>query len=270
MFDFLNHTFMIYALILGLSLGIGASLLSPFLVLNHQAMIADGLSHVAFSGIIFGLLLSHQPIYFAIPFTIVASLAITYLGQIKMIEHDSAIGVVSAFALAIGIITINLADGFNRSIESLLVGTILTVTFEEVVISVVFLLILLLFILLLYRPLLSMTYDTNYAIFSDVKHNLLKYALSAITAVFIVLGIRTAGMLLISAYIIFPSLIASQISRGFRQTLWIGTIIALIIIFIGFTVSYHFDIPTGSTIVVIYTVLLILSIFYRRILRRAF
>ncbi len=268
MFDFFNHTFMIYALILGLSLGIGASFLSPFLVLNRQSMIADGLSHVAFTGVIFGLLLFDQPLYFAIPFTILAAIAITYLGQLKMIEHDSAIGVVSAFALAIGIITVTLADGFNRSIESLLIGTILTVTFDEVIISIAYLILLLVFVLLLYRPLLSLTYDTNHAKFIGIKESLLKYLLASIAAVFIVLGIRTAGMLLVSAYIIFPSLIASQIAKSFKQTLWIGSLLAALTVFIGFTLSYHMDIPTGSTIVVIYSIILILSIVYRSVFRR--
>lgn len=265
MFDFLTHSFMQYALILGLALGVSAAFLSPFLVLNKQSMIADGLSHVSFSGVIFGLLLFDQPMFFAIPFAVVGSLLITYLGQRKMIQHDAAIGVVSAFALAIGLITVSLSTGFNRSIESLLVGSILTVSLTDVFIAIGLLLIVFLFVFMFYRPLLSSTHDETYARFSRIKQQILRYGLSALTAVFIVIGVRTVGMLLISAFIIFPTLIASQIAKSFRQTLMFGILIAAVIVFIGLTISYHLSIPTGSSIVVSYTVLLVVSMLTRRL-----
>lgn len=268
MFDFLNHAFMQYALILGLALGLSAALLSPFLVLSHQSMIADGLSHISFSGIIFGLLFLDQPIYFAIPFAVLGALLITFLGQVKMINQDASIGVVSAFFLAIGLITVSLSQGFNRSIESLLVGSILTVGLSDVIISLILLLIIAAFVAYLYRPLLSLTYDATYAKFSKVKHRLLKYVLSALTAVFIVVGVRSVGMLLISAFIIFPSLIASQLSKSFKNTIIIGMITAIVTIFVSMILSYHLDIPTGSTIVLVYTIILAFSIPYRYILKK--
>lgn len=268
MFDFLSHDFMRNAMILGLILGASAALLSSFLVLSKQSMIADGLSHVAFTGIIFGLLFSSQPIYFAVPFAIVASLIITYLGQVKMIEHDAAIGVVSTFTLAIGLITISLSDGFNRDIESLLTGTILSVIPADIYIGMGLLMITFGFITIFYRPLVSTTYDPIYAKFSKVKSQLLKYLLAALTATFIVIGVRTVGMLLISTFIIFPSLIASQISKSFKQNIIFSVVIALLSVFISVTISYHLDTPTGSTIVVFYTCILVLSIIYRKFIKK--
>lgn len=265
MFDFLNYTFMQYAMVLGIALALSAALLSTFLVLNHQSMIADGLSHIAFSGIIFGLILFDQPIWFAIPFGIIGALLIAYLSQIKMIENDAAIGVVSAFSLAVGLITVSLSDGFNRSIESLLVGSILTVSQFDVFVAIGLLVVIALFIFAFYRPLLLMTFDTTYARFSKVKTHLLRYSLSALTAVFIVVGVRSVGMLLISAFIIFPALIASQVAKSFFQTQLFSILIALVTVFISITLSYHLNIPTGSTIVVMYTFALSLAIMTRKL-----
>lgn len=269
--EFFSQDFMIYALIIGLSLGLGAALLSSFLVLNNQSMIADGLSHIAFTGIIFGLLaFPNQPIYLALPIAISASIAITYLGQLKMIEYDSSIGVISAFTLAVGLIAISVAkDGFNQSIESLLTGVILSSSTLDVILSIVALGIVLVFVIIFYRSLLSSSYDPVYAQFSKVKHNLLRYLLSALVATFIVLGVRTIGMLLISSFIIFPSLIAAQISKSFKQNVFIGMIVAFVVIVIGMFASFEFDLPTGSTIVVTYTITLVFAIIYRKIFRRA-
>lgn len=270
MFDFFTHTFTIYALIIGIFLGLGAALLSSFLVLNHQSMIADGLSHVAFTGIIFGLLaFPDQPIYLALPIAILASILITYLGQLKMIEHDAAIGVVSAFVLAIGLITITLSNGVNQSIESLLRGSIFTTLVSDVVLSGMMFLLVTIFVLVSYRSLLSLSYDETFARFSKVKHQLLKYLLSALTAIFIVIGVRTVGMLLISSFIVFPSLIASQVSKSFKQNMLISCIMAFLVVTIGIYVSYELDIPPGSTMVVVYTIVLMFAIIFRKMLRRA-
>lgn len=265
MFSFLSSTFMIYALILGLTLGLAASLISPFLVLNKQALIADGLSHIAFTGVVFGLILADNPIYVALPIVIIAALIITYLGDLKMMSHDSSIGIVSAFTMAIGLIAVSLSSGFNRSVESLLVGSILTVTSFEVIMAVLLLILIIAFILFFYRPLLSITYDESYARVKGVKYNSLKYLLAIITASFVTIGINTAGMLLISAFVIFPSLIASQLAKNFRQTITFGLIASVIGVLVGITSSYHLDIPVGSAIIVVYTILLVLSLTIRKV-----
>lgn len=265
MFSFLNSTFMIYALILALSLGLTAALISPFLVLNNQALIADGLSHIAFTGVVLGLIFFDEPIYIALPIVILASVLITYLSNLKMINHDASIGVVSAFSLAIGLIIVSLSTGFNRSIESLLVGNILTAGTFDLIVALILLVVVVILILIFYRPLLSITYDPSYAKVKGLKNNLLKYLLSIITASFITIGIKTAGMLLISAFIIFPALIASQIAKSFKQTIIFGLITAVISVFVGITTSYHLDIPVGSSIVVLYTVLLFIGIIVRKL-----
>lgn len=71
-------------------------------------------------------------------------------------------------------------------------------------------------------------------------------------------------MLLISAFLVFPALIASQFAKSFKQTLIYGFIIVVLFSFIAIGISYEFDIPTGATIVVIYTIVLALSIIYNR------
>lgn len=265
MFNFLTYDFMIYALILSVILAVSASLISPFLVLSHQSMIADGLSHVSFTGIILGLLFLDEPIFIALPVVVGASLLMTYLSDIKAISHDSSIGVVSAFSMAIGLIVVSLSSGFNKSIESLLIGSILTVTLTELVIAFILLIVISAFILIFYRPLLSLTYDLNYAKVKGVKFNLLRYSLAAISAMFIVIGIRSAGMLLISAFVIFPALISTQFAKSFKDTIFYGIIVSILTVLIGVFASYHLNIPVGSSIVSLYTLLLIIFISIRKL-----
>jgi len=269
MFDYFSLTFMIYAMLLGLFLSLGASLLSPFLVLNNKANIADGLSHIAFTGIIIGLLFSNQPFYIAIPFSIISAIFITLIGKNKYIKSDAAISVISLVAVAIGLVIISKSEGFNISIETLLVGAITTTTLTEVIIALILCLICLLFICMFYRLLLNITYDKTYLQLNKKQALTLEIGLSIMVAVFIVLGVKTVGMLLISGLIIFPALIAIQFTKSFKNTLIIGIVISAINVNISFFLAYNLDLPIGSTIILIYSILLLTALssnFLRRMI----
>lgn len=269
MFDFLQYGFIQNALLIGVALGLAAAFLSPYLVLNQQAMIADGLAHVSFTGLILGILLADEAIVIAIPFVMIASLLIKYLSQAKKINNDAAIGLVSAVSFAIGLILVKSSRGFNISIESMLVGNIFTASPLEITLSLLILGIIALFITFFYRPLFLITYDADYARFAKVKVNLLSYTLAGLTAFFIVVGVRTIGILLISALVIFPSVIASQWTKSFRMTLIFGLCTSVIIVILGIFIAHPLEIPAGSTIVVIYAILMMLSLGIKSLLRRA-
>jgi zinc transport system permease protein len=268
MFELLQYDFIINALFIGITLAISASLLSPYLVLNQQAMIADGLAHVSFAGLVLGILLSNQALYIAIPFVAIASLLIKYLATTDKMNGDAAIGLVASVSFAIGLILIKKGAGFNISVESMLVGNIFTATKADILLSTIVSIFILLFVIFFYRPLFLMTYDLNYAKFSKVKTNLLGYGLAILTAFFIVIGVRTIGTLLISALVVFPSIISSQWTKSFKMTLIFGMISSFIIVILGIFIAHPLEIPVGSTIVVIYTILLILMLVTKKVLRR--
>lgn len=267
--DFLQYAFIQQAFIIGIALAITAALLSPFLVLKNQAMIGDGLAHVSFAGIVIGILLGAEPLYVAIPFVMALSILIKYLANQKTINGDAAIGMVSATAFAIGLILVKKGQGFNISIESMLVGNIFTATISELIIAVVTLVITAAFTIYNYRALLLITYDQDYAKFSKVKVTLLNYSLAALTSLFIVIGVRTIGVLLISALTIFPSVFAGQWSKSFKNTLVIGVISAVAITIVGIFVAHPFGLPVGATIVVLYAGALLVSSLIKLIIRRS-
>ncbi|MGI6735279.1 MAG: metal ABC transporter permease [Bacilli bacterium] len=268
MFSFLQYGFMVYALLLAFLISLAAALLSPFLVLSKQSLIADGMAHIAFTGVVIGLLFSNEPLYIALPFALVASFAITFLTERADLDNDAAIGVVSVFALALGLIIISKSEGFNRSIESLLVGSLLTVTIPELIGASVLAALVIAFVLVFYRKLLITTFDVTYARFAGVNTKFLKYALSALTSIFVVVGVRAIGALLISAFILFPVLISRQLTKSFNMTLWLGVLFSIITTFLGITFSYHLTLPTGPAIIMIFSAFLIVTFIIRIILAK--
>lgn len=262
MFDM---TFMRYALVIALLLAVSASLLSPFLVLHHQAMIADGLSHVAFTGMIIGFLVSEEALLIALPFVALMSVLITYLSERVEINSDASISVVASFALALGLIIASVGPGFNRSIETLLVGSILTVTFFEIMVAALLLVVIIIYVLFNYRHLILITYDENYALSKGVRVRLYRYLTGVVTALFVVVGVKSVGTLMISALTVFPALIAVQGAKSFGSTLLRGLIASMIAVILGLVLSYYLGLPSGSTIVLVYMFLLLAMIMWSKL-----
>ena len=263
MFSFLSYNFVLYALIISGLIAASAALLSPFLVLNEQALIADGLAHVGFTGIIIGLLLVNEPLLISIPFVIIFSILVKYLSQNKNINGDAALGLLAAISLAIGLIIIHKSTGFNRSIETMLVGNLWTVSLTEIFFALATFILILLFVIFNYQKLVLLTFDYKYAKFKKTKTNILSYSLAVLTAILITIGVKTIGTLLISSFVIFPALIGMQFKKGFKPTLIYGLISSIIGVFFGIYFADLIDIPAGSSIVLVYTLILFIFMFIK-------
>ena len=128
--------------------------------------------------------------------------------------------------------------------------------------------ILIILVILFYNDLFSITYDENFAKISGVKVRLVNYLLSVFISITIVLGIRIVGTMLISSLIVFPTVSALQVSRGFKKTIVLSIIFSIISVILGIIFSYTLDVPTGALIVVInaiiFIVMMIIKFFKKR------
>ncbi|HHT39804.1 MAG: metal ABC transporter permease [Acholeplasmatales bacterium] len=260
------YNFMIRAFLIGALMALGTALISNYLVSSNQALIGDGLAHISFTGVVLGILLSNWPLLIAIPFSILAALVIRLLMRLKL-EGDSAIGLVATFVMAIGFIIISLAKGFNKSVESMLVGSLFSTTWADVVIILIVVVILIIFILTSYRTLFSITFDNNYAKFNQIKVAFYDYSLTILTAVLVVIGVQTIGALLISAFIIFPAVSAGLVARSFKHMIFLSLIINLFVTLIGIFSAHYLLVPAGSLIIVFHGLLFIILYSYKKIAR---
>lgn len=266
--EIFSYNFMIYSFIIGALVALLTSLISPFIVLNNQSMLADGLAHTSFLGIVIGVILVDQPIYIALLIAALANILIKVLSSKASINNDASIGVVSSLSFAIGLIIISLSSGFNISIESLMAGSILTTTTGDIILTSIIGVVLIAFILIFYRELYQNVFDQDNIVNHRKKAKILDYTLSTLSALVIVIGVKIVGALLVSSLFIFPTLIASQFKKSFRTTLIIGVIVSLLTMFFSILIAYPLNIPTSSTVVVINAITFLLAFTYRNIRRR--
>ncbi len=261
----LQYAFIQRAIIAGCCMALACSFLGVFLVLKRFSLIGDGLAHVSFATVALALLLRAQPMVVSIPLVGFASLFILKLNEKAALYGDAAIGLVSSFGIALGVIIASTAGGFNVDLFSYLFGNILSVTDLEVWMTAIISLIVVIAVWMLYHDLFSITFDEEYAKVSGIKVRVVNRVLIILTSFVVVLGIKIVGTMLVSSLIILPAISALQVVSSFKATIILAGIFAVVSVILGIFVSYILDLPTGAAIVMVNFGFFIVSFLYRRI-----
>jgi ABC-type Mn2+/Zn2+ transport system permease subunit len=260
-----QYDFILKAILVGTLIAICCSCLGIFLVLKKYSMIGDGLAHVSFATIAIALLLEKSPLFISIPLVILASLLILKLNERADVHGDSAIGLVSSFAVAVGVLISSLAKGFNVDLFSFLFGSILVISNSEVILSIILSIAVISLVIFFYNSLFAITYDEEFAKVQGLRTKYLNYIIVVLTSITIVLGIRVVGTMLISSLIVFPTVSALQISKGFKTTILISSLIASVCVVIGVLLSFIANLPTGATIVILNAICFVMLFVAKRI-----
>ena len=246
---FLNYAFIQRAYLAGSFIAVLCAMLGLFLVLRKLSLISDGLSHVSFGAIALGLFLGVYPFYVAIPVVLIASYFILKLTEKAKMYGDAAIGIVSSFGIAGGVILASLSKGFNVDLFSYLFGNILSISNREVYLSLGLSLVVLSVIILLYNDLFSTTFDEEYARITGIRTERINLILTFLTAGTVVLAIKVVGIMLVTALLILPAVTALQIAKGFKVAMFISILVAIVSVLAGITISFFLDLPAGAAIV---------------------
>jgi ABC-type Mn2+/Zn2+ transport system permease subunit len=247
----LSYSFIQKALLCGVLISVTFSMLGSFLVLRKYSLISDGLSHVSFATIAFSLLIGASPVLLSIPLVLAASFLITKLTEKTFIYQDSAIGLVSASSLALGVIIVSVSKGFNIDVYSYLFGSILAITDLEVILALIITVITAVLLILFFHELFVITYDIAYAKVLKINTGFINTIFMMLVSVSIVIGVKVVGALLVSSLIIFPAITALQVSKNFMMMIIISMIVSALSVLIGIFSAFVFNLPAGASIVLV-------------------
>lgn len=255
--QYLQYSFVRYALITGVLIALCSSLLGVTLVLKRFSYIGDGLSHVAFGAMAIAAILRFtNDMLLILPITLLSAILLLRTGQNTKIKGDAAIAMISVGSLAIGYLLMNLfSTGPNLSgdVCSTLFGStsILTLTQNEVIFCAGLSVVVILAFALFYYKIFAVTFDEEFAKATGIRTNLYNLLIAIVIALIIVLAMNLVGSLLISALIIFPALSAMRIWKSFFSVTIFAAVISVFCAFLGMIISILAGTPVGSTIVAI-------------------
>jgi len=254
--EFLSFAFVQRAVLAGVLIAIITSVLGVFLVLKRLSLIGDSLSHVALSGVALGLVTQTSPIFMAVPVVMLSSLGIYKITQVTKIYTDSALGIVSAAGISIGLIMAALSGGFNVDLLSFLFGSILTVSTGELTLAAVLTVAILSVIYVFYNDLIALVFDEHFAKTSGVNVNRINIILVLTASLAVVVALRVVGIMLVSAMIIIPPVAALQLAGNFKKTLILAGSFSIASVLCGIYFSFLLNIPSGAVIILFNLVIL--------------
>jgi zinc transport system permease protein len=242
------------ALSAGVALSVAGALLGVFIVQRGLGLLSDGLAHATFGGLALGLLLgatTDRAVAVALPFTVAVALGIQYVRRQTRLGGDAATGVFFAVSFAAGILFLGLrpAHAAPVNVEGLLFGSLLAVSPEAL--GVILAVAALVFVLLAWLgPRLAYaTFDPELATLSGVPVSALEYALLGLTAVVVVIGVKTVGVVLVSAFVVIPAATANLLGRSPAAITLLAVLIGVFGTAFGLFASYHLNVATGATII---------------------
>ena len=266
-FEYFQYPFIVRGLLIGLLVAIIASMLGHFLVLKKMSLIGDGLAHVAYLSVAISIAFFSQSLIFNLILATMASLLIHYLVSSNKGYSDAIIGGIATSAIALGTIIITTNPNQNVRIEQFLFGSLLLLRDLDVIAVIILTVLVVGFISLFFNELMTLTFDQDFAKVNRFHPQWYQIGLAILTSWLVIIGIRATGSLLISSFLIFPTLIVMNFKFGFMKSFLTGILIAIVNLVIGFSISLWFDLPTGSTIVLTYSVLWLFSVFLNPMLK---
>jgi zinc transport system permease protein len=246
-----EYSFVVRSLLGAIFASITAGLAGTYIVSRRLVFLSGGITHASFGGIGLGYYLGINPVIGAALFGLGSAIGMEYMSARGKMREDSAIGILWALGMAIGIIFIYLTPGYAPNLMSYLFGSILTVTNGDLIALGFISLVMIVYTALFYRTLLYISFDENYARTFTRHVDVFKYISVALTGLAIVLNIRMAGVIMIIALLTIPANIIMLFTRKYLQIVVYSTVISFVGIGAGFAVSWFTNLPTGATIVTV-------------------
>jgi manganese/iron transport system permease protein/iron/zinc/copper transport system permease protein len=225
--------------------------LGVFVVLRGMSYIGHGLSHAVFGGAAASAVMSINFFVGAGIWGIVSGVLIGRIARQKILGADAAIGIVTTASFAGGIALLNRYGQARKSIEAVLFGSVLGVSWVDIIAITSVAVAVFLVVLLAYRKLLYATFDPQVAAVSGERVAFIEVMLMVMLSVTILVTMRVIGTLLISALLVIPAATARMITNSFARMLMLSPVFGAASCLVGMNLSYHLDTSAGATIILV-------------------
>lgn len=282
-------SFLRYALVTGILASVALGVVGTYVVARRISYVAGAIAHSALGGIGAGLylqmkfelqwlplLLDLSPIIIDVPFigrvvfhfrwipslldlfpilgavasALVAGIAIGYVSLYARQREDTVIGAIWAIGMALGLIFLTKTPGYVEPM-SYLFGNILLISKSDLIIVSILDATIIILVILLYDKFLAVCFDEEFARIRGVRVGFYYLLLICITALTVVLMVRIVGIVMVIALLTLPAAVASMFTRSLWQMMLLSTFFCMLFVVIGMSLSYIYDLPTGSNIILV-------------------
>ena len=248
----LSYEFMQRALIAAVIVGMISPLIGVFLVQRRLALLGDGMGHVAIAGVGLAFLTGTEPVITALFVSVLGALILELVRHKSRSAGDLALALIFYGGIAGGVLLTSLAGGrASTALNQYLFGSLSTVSTQDFVALGAAAVVLVVILLRYGNQIFAMSLDGETARVQGIRVTAMSVLLTSMAAVTVVVGMRTVGLLLVSAIMIVPVAAAQQLTHSFKTTGLLASAIGMLSATGGLTISFYVDVPPGPTIVLL-------------------
>lgn len=254
----LAYAFMQRGLLASLIVGVLCAVIGCYVVLRSMAFIGDAMAHAILPGVAVAYLLGGNLIIGALVAAIAVALSIGFFSRQGDIKEDTAIGIMFAAALSLGVLLISTIRTYAVDLTHILFGNVLGVSVNDLILTAVLSLIVLGAIVALYKEFLVISFDPILAATLRLPAELLRNLLLILLALTIVVSMQTVGVGLVSAMLVTPGATAYLLTRRLPTMMLISALVGAISSIAGLYLSYYLNVASGAAVVLTATAIFIL------------
>jgi len=252
------------ALIGGALAGGLCSLLGVFAVRLRMSSMGFCMSHAAFAGAALGLLLSLDPLAMAMTCSLLTAAILGPLADKAKLPADVVAGIVFPITMALAFIFLALLPGpvIGLTALSLLWGSILTLTTLDIVCLTLLTALTVAFICLFWKEVLAVLFDPRMAEADGINAKGYVYAMLFLLGAVVALSLKLVGGLLVYALVMNSASTALQASYDMKKVFLLSPLVGSSACVAGFLLSLWLDLPVGSSIVLVSSLMFAFSIIF--------
>jgi ABC-type Mn2+/Zn2+ transport system permease subunit len=249
--DPFQYEFFVNGLVVATAAGALCGLIGVYITLRGMSYIGHGLSHAIFGGFAASAIIDLNYFLGAGLWGLASALAINQVTRRRAIGSDAAIGVITTASFALGVALLTLFGNRGPSFDAALFGSIIGVSDGDVLIILGITLLAAAVVFTRYRALLFATFDPEVADVSGVNVARTDALLMLVLSLSILTTLRIIGVTLVAATLVIPAVVARMLTNSFSRMLVLSTVTGAACGFVGMNASYHLDVPSGTTIVLV-------------------
>ncbi|TAH53849.1 MAG: metal ABC transporter permease [Chloroflexota bacterium] len=250
----LMYGFMQRGMLASVMVGILCAVVGCYVVLRGMAYLGDAMSHAILPGVAVAYILKGEILIGALIAAIVVALGIGFFTRRGTIKEDTAIGILFAATLSLGVALISTIKTYALDLTHILFGNVLGVSDTDLILIAVLGAVVLLTIVLLYKELLVVSFDPVLAATLRLPVERLKNVLLILIALAVVVSMQTVGVGLVAAMLVTPAATAYLLTRRLPAMMVVSAALGALASIIGLYLSFYLNIVSGAAVVLTATI----------------
>lgn len=258
----LAYAFMQRGMLAAVLVGVACAVIGCYVVLRSMAFIGDAMAHSILPGVAVAYLLKGNLLVGALVAAVAVALGIGFFSRQGTIREDSAIGILFAAALSLGIVLISSIRTYAVDLSHILFGNVLGVSDRDLLLTAALVLVVLAAVFLLYKELLVVSFDPVLAATLRLPAERLRTILLVLLALTVVVSLQSVGIALVSAMLVTPGATAFLLTKRLPRMMALAALFGALSSVIGLYASYYLNVVSGAAIVLTATAFFLLAFLF--------